>query len=122
VNLGDAFVNRDLPGFPPHLWIVVSRIDAQGQVVICNFSSDDGGCDGLPAAEASEHPWLKYTSYVRCERARLARVDMLRTGFVAHPKDPASPALVARLQKGLVSSKHTRREVKAVLLAQGFGV
>lgn len=89
-------------------------------------SSDDGGLGNLATAGPAEHPWLWHESYIRADMARLSAVQALQDGVsrrppVLTPQTPASPALVERIQAALLTSKHTRRDVKKALLDQGFG-
>ncbi len=123
MKLSDTFVNAPLPDVPSHLWVVVSAPDVASRVVIVNFSSDNAALQDLDTVETTEHPWLKYKSFIRCDLAKLAPVESLQSGVkgkVLTPERPASPELVKKLQSSLVKSKHTRREIKKVLTDQGL--
>jgi hypothetical protein len=121
LNLGDSFFTPEEVG--RHLWIVVSRPDDQGRIVLVNLSSNPWRNSVQECAVVrGEHPSVG-ESFVRCDHARLAAREgvsrLLASGHLSTTK-PASPAFVERLQRVLGASPLASLEVKSVLRTQGF--
>ena len=99
MNLGDAFVNKAVPGVvPSHLWLVLSDPAAHPRVVLVNISSDDGGHDGLTPVAAGEHEFITHPSYIRWDKARVENVADIKRAIQGNnviPKPALSPALLA---------------------------
>lgn len=120
---GFAFFNREAPGVPRHLWLVLSdpAQDAE-RVVIANLSTKPGpdhpGCIMAPG----EHPGISRPSFLRCEHARIvpeAHLEALAGRGLIAPTQPGSDALLNRLRAALMASPHAPVGAKAILARQG---
>lgn len=119
---GFAFFNREAPGVPRHLWLVLSdpAQDAE-RVVIANLSTkpgpDEPGCQVMPG----EHPGVSRPSYLRSEHARIvtaAQLERLSSEGLISPAHPGFDALLRRLQAALAASAHAPLGAKAILERQ----
>jgi hypothetical protein len=123
LNLGQCFFTP-ATHVSRHLCIVATKPDQSGRVAFVNFSSVPGPGPIPPDAEirAREHPALtKPLSYVRCEMARVClaqELDRLLAIRQLSATKPAPPALLAKVRRALLASRHTPLEVKALLDAQ----
>ena len=119
---GFAFFNREAPGVPRHLWLVLSdpAQDAE-RVVIANLSTKPGpdapGCRVMPG----EHPGISRPSFLRCEHARIvpaAQLEALADQGLIAPTQPGSDALLRKLRAALTASLHAPQGAKAILERQ----
>jgi hypothetical protein len=125
VNLGDSFVNRQAPGVPSHLWLVLSDPNVSSRVVLVNVSSDDGGYAGLTSVAPGEHAFVTHGSYIRWDKARVEDVTKVRKAIadgltISQPK--LSEALLTKAQKACLVSSLVPNEAKAILTAQGVAL
>ena len=123
MNLGDTFLTLAVGEISDHLWFVVSHPTTTGRVALVNVSSDDGGYADARTLLATDHPWLRYESYIRTDRARLGVIAKIEESIkrkLVIPKEHAGSATVRKLQAALLAATNTRSEVKRALREQGF--
>lgn len=122
---GFAFFNREAPGVPRHLWLVLSDPGRDaGQVVIANLSTKPGPDHPVCIVAPGEHPGISRPSYLRPEHARIvtaAQLELLAEQRLIAPTNPASDALLRRLRAALAASPHAPLGAKAILARQHIG-
>ena len=121
MNIGDTFVNKPAPGVPEHFWMVLSD-PKDPRVVLVNVSSDDGGNTGLPTIQPGEHPFIKHTSHIRYDKARVEHtvdVEAVIAKKLVVPQTVLSSALLSRAQRALLASPLVPNEAKTILTRQG---
>lgn len=122
MDLGSTFkIVR--PNEVGHLWVVISRGDSEGSVVTVNLTSRRHGCDETCVVQVGEHPFIHHETVVAYVYAKLVPRDMqeqiLANPSQAVPHAPVSAALLRRIQKGALDSRHVppvlKKAVKASL-------
>ena len=109
MEVGETFIAAD------HLWVAVAKTPA-GEVVVFNLTSFRPHCDGTCVMEAGEHPFIIHKTIVRYAAGEL--LDESAQAFVAktYPsREPASPQLIAKIQRGAIASPQTPNKLKALI-------
>ena len=102
-----------------HLWVVISLPGDDGSVVIVNFTSWRAGCDENCVIETGEHKFVTHKTVVAYEKARLvsAQNQAALAKISVGRWDPVSPALLARIQAGALSSDLTQQKLQKAVEA-----
>lgn len=121
VAQGDTFVGAGEVHGKDHLWIVINNPQAKnGVALIVNVSTVRPGAEMTCVLQRGEHPFLTKAvgSYVRYLSARQAKATdlarLLKAGSLT-PRQPASPALLAKVRAGAQASTLLASELKALL-------
>lgn len=122
IAAGFAFFNREAPGVPRHLWIVLSDPGQDAEaIVIANLSTkpgpDNPGCLVAPGA----HPGVSRPSYLRSERARVVSatdLERLAEQRLIVPTAQAPEALLRKLRTALANSPHAPIGARRILRQQ----
>lgn len=99
-----------------HLWIVISEPDDAGRVLIVNLTTKRTTSDATVVLVPGDHPYVKHDTAVAFAYARLAKVDTLEALVNEGPGSfhaDIPPALLMRIQQGLLVSPHTPNWIKA---------
>lgn len=119
MNPGDTFFGFDKRG---HLWIVLTEEDANGDVVVANFTTHDlarrtCSLDCLVVA-SGEHPFLRHESCIYLQGASLTSNPRLERGVterVYHPQASLSAGLLSRIREGALASSNTPEPLKPAI-------
>jgi hypothetical protein len=116
LGLGDTIL-LPKPGQPvSHLWAIVTDLDARtGEVVIVNLTTQRPHSDPTVLLNVGDHPFVKHPTVVNFSDARFVKLTFLDQAIQSgrwSSLEPLSPALIARIQQGLVSSPHTPNKIK----------
>lgn len=110
MKLGDAFIWRE------HLWCVISIPNADGIVVLVNFTSHEPGCDESCVIEVGEHPFVKQKTVIDYNLAQVFtpahQRDFLRN---AQTFAGLSDDLIDKIQAGTDSDLLEDRARKLVI-------
>lgn len=98
----------------PHLWVIVTKPNADGMFAIVSFTSLMGAKDQTVVLRAAEHPFLKWdtcVSYALAEVTNVQKVQaFLDCGSAMMHKD-VSATILALIQDGFAASDHTKKRV-----------
>ncbi len=98
-----------------HCYFVISKVDADGNVLVVNCSTyrDFSGEDTTCILNKGEHPFIKQTSYIPYNRARImAYEDVLKLS----PIRDVSPELYEKLRNGAKKSEQTPQKILVYIL------
>ncbi len=114
MNLGDTF-------WAGHLYIVCSDPTADGSVVVFNATTPRWDSGRECVIQPGDHPSIKHESVIAYERGRLMtqeQQDNLEKAelFKTMRREPASRALVRRIQLGALKSDQTAQELQDITL------
>jgi len=124
VHEGQTFFNESAPDVPRHLWIVLSDEGAP-RIALVNLSSvPPYPCSHEPTTfEPEEIAALKYRSYVRCDKARLADAGQLtqaeQGGLIQTSRD-ADAAVLEKARRAVADCSIVPNELKDLLRQQGL--
>lgn len=113
---GDAFLlpkpNEDVS----HLWIILTSADPEnGRVIIVNFTTRRPHSDTTVIIHPREHPFVVRPTVVFYADARLVLLSDIEAAIqqgITRPHEPLAPALLKRVQEGLLRSPHTSGKIK----------
>ena len=116
MKLGDTF-------FAGHLWIVCSNQTADGSVVIFNVTSLRSDSDRNCIVQPGDHPAVSHDSVIAYEYGRiLTKAEQGRLEgsslFAGMRREPATPELLTRIQKGALRSDQTPIEIQDIVREQ----
>ncbi|MGH9402023.1 MAG: hypothetical protein ACRD2P_07955 [Terriglobia bacterium] len=101
-------------GGSPHLWIIITPPNSNGDVAMVNVTTVRPGSDVTVIINAGEHHRITHRSVVFFQDARTTKEELVRKGIqlgVCEKCDPCSPELLKRIQNGLFASKFTPRKI-----------
>ncbi|MDE2893760.1 MAG: hypothetical protein OXN86_14800 [Chloroflexota bacterium] len=109
MNPGDTFFGFDKRG---HLWIVLTEENANGDVVVTNFTTHEvelrPNCSsGCFVVQPGEHPYPRHDSCIPFWGAMLTSRARLERGVIEGVYDlqaPLTPELLERIRMGALSS------------------
>ncbi len=123
MNAGDTFLigNKSVD---EHLWVIVSdpALDDQ-RVVVMNFTSAHRSKESFCLIQAGEHPFVKHETciaYIHARITSLAKLIHNRDVGAIVPQDPVSPALLARIRRGVPLSNLIPLKCSLVIAKQGL--
>jgi hypothetical protein len=128
LKVGDTFLLPPKSGVVEHLWIVLTPPDAKGEAVCVNVTSDDE--DHTTELVVGDHSFIKHPSVIRYRTAKSINLQVVEDviqgkispqGMICIGHHPCSPALIKRVQEGLLSSPHTEKKFK-IRCAAEWGV
>ena len=128
-NAGDTVYNLDIlfgdETRGPHLWMIFSDATADERVAVSNFTTHSPGsrpmtCDEhCVIVQAGEHPYLVRESCI-WQEARLhplREITRVVERGLAERRQPLSPALLRRVQRGALDSPRTPDDAKDAVRA-----
>lgn len=120
MKAGDTFHVRSPSSTKSHLYIVVTGVDAKGNLVIANVTTQDQGKDQSCVLNVGDHPFLTRESVVNYAEALIAKEENVlsgaRGGVVQHDV-PVPHDVLNRVQQGAIASPHTEIRVKNAVKA-----
>lgn len=99
-----------------HLWVLVTGVNPQtGEAIIVNFTTERPHSDKTVVIQPGEHPFVDRPTvvfYADARFASLAHLDAAIQQGIATRHDPLTPALLKRVQAGLLASTLTPTKIK----------
>jgi hypothetical protein len=98
-----------------HLWVVLTPPDAQGQVLLVNFTTLRPHSDRTVEIEPGEHPFVAHATVAHYADARLTAAPAIEAAITSghfRQHQDCSPALLDRLLAGALASAYTPEKVK----------
>ena len=124
LKLGDTFLIPSREDGKPHLWIVLTQPDEEGKAVCVNVSSSWSSLsDKTVILKGGDHPFISRKSAVRYMDADLLSVRAVDEGLrlaldiTCVEREPCTPELLSKAQKGLLKSPHTPNRIKEKMRA-----
>ena len=113
---GDTVLMPKYADATPHLWILLTEPDGNGDVVIVNVTSLKNHPDQTTILRVGDHSYIKHDSVVLYADARIVSaipiVDGLKMNIPLFRKlDPCSDELLNRICKGVFASDFTPNKV-----------
>ncbi len=100
----------------PHLWVIITEPDENGDVVIVNVTSWRPDSDETVIIKTGEHHRITHQSVVFYQDARIAKAALIEKAIqnttLCVKCDPCSQELLMRIQQGVTQSRFTPRKVK----------
>ena len=98
-----------------HLWVVLTTPNAQGQVILINFTTLRPHSDRTVVIQPGEHPFVVHPSVAHYADARLTAAPSIEAAIASgffHQHQDCSPELIHRLLAGALTSPYTSEKVK----------
>ena len=116
LSLGDTLL-LPKPGHETnHLWVLLTAINPQsGEVIIVNLTTERPHSDKTVVIQRGEHRFVDRPTVVFYSDARfasLAALDAAVNHGIANQHDSLNPALLRRIQGGLLASPLTPAKIK----------
>lgn len=106
MNLGESF---HILG---HLWVVVSKPDADGSVAMVNFTSYRQPCDETCVLDVGDHPFIRHKTVVAYSHAKMVPASAHATIRQQQmPGDRVNRRVLDRIQRGALVSLATPPKV-----------
>ncbi len=124
VQAGDTFLLPLNYGVVPHLWVILTDPDENGEVLGANLTSHDVFKDTTVTLEAGEHPFIRRKTVVNYPEAKIIHAETLESSVergYAEQKEPCSPELLKKIRDGVFSSEFTPQE-KSKYLKKRLGL
>lgn len=120
---GDAFL-LVAQTVSKHLWVVVSNPVADPErVVLVNLTSHRADKEDTCILMPGDHPFIAHKTVICYERARATSLSKLvevhRENQIVR-QQPFSDDVLARIRDGLFRSIYAPKELKTILIEQGF--
>lgn len=116
IGAGRAMLFRPPGDAAPHLWLVLTEPDGQSpKVVAAAVRTLRPYSDRTVVLQVGDHPFIKHDSTVDYGSARYFRVDKIVAAMkrgTCHLRSDLAPAVLGRVQRGLLESPHTIHEIK----------
>lgn len=111
---GFAFLNVLLE--PPHIWVVLTPPDEDGEVVLVMLSSLRSRADTTCVIDSKDYSELTRETVIVYRLAEIQTVDWIKNkvdnGF-AKPKVSMPAETLRKIQQGALESKQTPRRIKS---------
>jgi len=120
-GLGDTIILRKPGAEKEHLWVVITKPDPKtGEVIMVNLTTQRPHSDTTTVLSSGDHPFIDRPTVAFYHDARTAKAALL-DAHVSQELDRkhalASPALLQKLQNGLLASSFTPPKIKAAFAA-----
>lgn len=114
VKCGDVFYMAKSVGATPHLWVVLTEPDENGEVAMVNITTLRANSDTAVIIRSNEYYRTTHDSAVHFQDARIVEQENILKaikGGVCQKCNPCSPALIKKIQEGITKSKLTPQKV-----------
>ena len=99
----------------PHIWIVITDPNKDGECVIVNVTSYKAICDNTVVLKKGDHPYIHHDSIIEYFDARITTSEKLKAavnGGAAIPKQDCPPQTLKKIQEGALKSPHAAPKIK----------
>lgn len=114
--LGDSFLLPKPDQDVSHLWVLVTEPDVTGEAVMVNLTTQRPHSDTTVVLQPGDHPFIRHPTVVNYSDARLVNAPQLDAAInagICRQLDPVTPAVLNRIQTGLLLSPFTPNKIKA---------
>jgi hypothetical protein len=116
LTLGDTVLIPKPGHDKSHLWVLLTAVNPQtGEVIIVNFTTQRPHSDTTVVIQIGEHRFVDRPTVVFYSDARFTRLAALEAAVnqgIASRHDPLKPALLTRVQEGLLKSPFTPAKIR----------
>jgi hypothetical protein len=116
ISAGTALLFREHPGAKPHLWFVLTDPDVPSpRVVAVMVRTSRAFTDATLILKPGDHPFIRHDSSVHYSTAQFLPVRKILKaieGGRCSLQEDASPKLLKRLRKGLITSAYTIHAIR----------
>jgi hypothetical protein len=105
----------DLKDATPHLWIVSSNPDGEGNFLVVSLTSLKGNKDQTVMLHGGEHPFLKWgtcAAYIHADIMTVERLQALISSGNAKMKEPLADDKTKLILDGFTASDFTKKRVR----------
>jgi hypothetical protein len=98
----------------PHLWIIVTEPDGNGECVIVNVTTLRNSADQTVILGSTDHSFITHASAVRyadAEIFQLAQLEAMISAGVVDQMDACNADLLRLVQQGLLASPFTPQRI-----------
>jgi len=121
VSAGDTFKMRKPDDHNPHLWVVVTDPDDDGDVAIVNLTSRKQHSDDTVTLNRGDHTFIERETVIYYQDARRTKASALTNavrGGAATVHDPCRLDILTKIQRGLDRSPYTPNDIKEYVRRQ----
>ena len=125
--LGDTFLMPTPQQTTPHLWVLITAPDINGESIAVNLTTQQTYSDTTTILNVGDHRYVRHATVINYPDTKLLRPAIIDVAIASGmtniiPHDACSAALLQRIQAGLVASRHTPQKFKtAFAQAQAQG-
>lgn len=115
MKAGDTFLAGKDEDEKLHLRIVVTEPNAEGEVAVVSVTTRRNRSEGLVVLQVGDHPFIRHESVIAfayAEITSVAGIERAIAAGTARTREPASVALLKRVQAGLLDSDFTPNGVR----------
>ena len=115
IDCGDTFLTGDGKENNFHLWAVITPA-SEGEVVTVCVVTAHWKSERLVVLGHGDHPFIKHESVVAYHFSKIRTIDDIEELLVrgmARKREPLAPALLKRIQVGLLDSDFTPNQVRS---------
>lgn len=119
LQIGDALRECN-PTSDHHVWIICTRPDMAGKIVLLNMTSRRRGSDQTCLLLKGDHPTVTHPTVINFREGwvrPLERVEWLVQSRALQHEPAASFTLLDRMRKGALLSRFTPPDIKAAIAA-----
>jgi len=112
---GFKFLYPCYPDTNPHLHVVLTEPDQQGNFLVVWLTSKRSGSDPTVVVNPGDHPFIKRPTSVAYFDAQIISKSKLENELklrIAKPRDPVSDEIFQKIRGGLSKSFYTKRRIK----------
>jgi hypothetical protein len=113
--LGDSFLLPKPGQETSHLWVIITEPDVAGDAVMVNLTTQRPHSDVTVVLQPGDHSFIRHPTVVNYSDARLVNTPQLDAAInagICRQLDPVTPAVLKRIQTGLLLSPLTPNKIK----------
>lgn len=98
-----------------HLWVILTAPDAQGQVLLINFTTLRPHSDATVVIQSGEHPFVVHSTVAHYADVRLTGASAIEAAITSghfRTHQDCSAALLGRLIAGVLASPYAPEKIK----------
>jgi len=121
VEAGDTYKLATPTNPTPHLWIVLTDPDQQGEVAIVNLTTRQPASDATVILRPPDHPFVRHDTVVRYEDAQVVparALDAAVKGGAARRHAALNPLILKRIQDGVDKSPFIAGDIREYVRQQ----
>jgi hypothetical protein len=105
-EIGDTFFGTTVPGAPPHLYVIISNPDPDGNVILVNLTSqtlNDRNCLLSPG----DHPFVAKETAIAYDKPENLHPEQIKKAIqsgIWRQKERFRPEVLRRIQDGALQS------------------
>lgn len=116
LTAGDSFLGPLLPDKDEHLWIVLNDPTPAGEILTVNLTSERPYSEKTVILNAGDHEFIKRPSSINYSRAQIRDAKelgkILNKRFIFISCQKFKPAILKKIQEGVLKSPRIRRKYK----------